>query len=101
MVKKRSYEKRLHIIQEFLTTSQSYSELALRFGVPSSTIKWWVSQYRKHHQQSVAVIEVNTDTSGKKLSKVELKNQLLEQILELAKEHTGIDFKKKYGTRRS
>ena len=105
MIKKKTYSNKLQVILEYLNGSSSYKELGGRYNIPHYTIKSWVQSYRKGQ----AAQEVNTESSEnvdsevvrKQLKELVLKNALLEQMLKLAEEQTGIDFKKKIGTRQS
>lgn len=104
-MEKRTYSNKLQVILEFLNSKMTYKELAVKYGIPSSTIKSWVRAYRKRHPVEEGNIEphhnLDAETSNKQLKELMLKNQLLNQIIKLAEEHTGIDFKKKFGTRQS
>jgi len=106
MVRKRTYKNQIQIVQEYLTSSITLKELSQKYDIPKDTISYWVKCYRKRQQNSATYSEqteevVADKTINKKLQDLTLKNALLEQILKLAEEQTGIDFKKKYGTKQS
>lgn len=105
MIKPKKVSNKQQIISEYLNSKATFLQLQQRHGVPARTIQSWVRVYRKHHPQAV---HPSTTTASTRLNPLEqqlqqltLKNQLLEQIICLAKEHTGIDIAKKYGTRQS
>jgi len=68
--------------------------------LPARTIQTWVRAYRKNHPEHAPVPVADKDLQ-KRLAHAELKNELLEEILKIAEEETGIDFKKKFGARQS
>lgn len=106
MIERKVTANRQQIISEYLSGKESYQALQNRYGVKARTIQTWVRAYRKQHPsaihkateqnspQQIAVLE-------KQLDHARLKNALLEEMLRLAEQHTGIDMRKKYGTRQS
>jgi len=107
MIKKktdgRDFDKAA-IISEYLTQENSFKSLGEKYGIPGPTIQGWVRAYRKNKLSLGS--GTKTETPKEKELKVELrraqlKNELLEEILEIAKQQTGVDLRKKYGARQS
>lgn len=98
-------EKKSEIISTYLSGDQSYEALSEKYGVKARTIQSWVRAYRTKHPDlkpsASADDPVDVVLLKKKLEELELKNELLDEMLRLSEEATGIDFRKKYGTRRS
>lgn len=88
------------IIKEYLSSDQTFKGLGEKYGLPARTIQTWVRTYRKSHPEQAPVAVADKDLQ-KRLAHTELKNELLEEILKIAEEETGIDFKKKFGARQS
>jgi len=101
-IKKGSGIKKDQIISEYLTGDQSYRELSSKYGVNARTIQTWVRAVRKHGThagEAVSNAESPEIRSLKKqLQQAELKNDLLEEMLRLAEEQTGIALRKKFGS---
>jgi transposase-like protein len=102
MIKRTVAPNRSQIISEYLTGEQSFKSLSEKYGIPDRTIQSWVRAYRKQHPEHQKG-EQQTDIKALKrqLAQAELKNALLEEMLRLSEEHTGIDFRKKIGTKQS
>ena len=103
MIRKEHQPKKREIVAEYLDTDVTFAALEEKYGVPLRTVQTWVRAERKrrdlipsapNESQSVK------DIAGQ-LEQERLKNELLEELLRLSKEDTGVDLKKKYGTRRS
>ena len=105
---------REEIIAEYLTGNISYRALGKKYGVPSRSICDWVMKYqgrmpswkekekrRKEKATGKKEPELSNEVKvlQKALRKSQLKNELLEEMLKLSEEHTGIDLRKKFGTR--
>src|ERR1700712_3481520 len=104
MIRKKGVERKQQIISEYLTGDQSFEALGIKYGVKSRTIQSWVRSYRKQHgvKESVSpVVGEDAKSLKKQLELSKLKNELLEEMLRLSEEQTGIDFRKKFGTRQS
>jgi transposase-like protein len=92
------------IIAEYLSKDNTLKSLGIKYGIADRTIQSWVRAYRKSlpvadknfKQQTPKEKELQTE-----LHRLELKNQLLEEILKLSEEQTGINLRKKYGTKQS
>jgi transposase-like protein len=104
MIRKNVVEKKSQIISEYLSGTDTLNTLELKHGIKARTIQSWVRAYRKKHML-IEVPESATDENIKGLKKqlehAQLKNELLEEMLRLSEEQTGIDFRKKFGTRQS
>jgi len=105
---------REEIIAEYLTGNISYRALGKKHGVPSRSICDWVMKYqgrmpswkekekrRKEKATGKKEPELSNEVKvlQKALRKSQLNNELLEEMLKLSEEHTGIDLRKKFGTR--
>lgn len=103
MIKKKIVEKKLQIISAYLTGNESFKQLGIKYGVKDRTIQSWVRTYKKSHPVDPPVIGAsgNMKILKKQLEQANLKNELLEEMLRLSEKHTGIDLRKKYGTRQS
>ena len=102
------------IIAEYLTGNISYRALGKKHGVPSRSICDWVMKYqgrmpswkekekrRKEKATGKKKHKLSNDVKilQQALCKSELKSELLEEMLRLSEEHTGIDLRKKFGTK--
>lgn len=104
------------IIAEYLAGGTSFRKLENKYDIAGSTIAGWVLQHRgklpswrermkkkKEKQQKVLLPPLPEDVHQlqARLRKAELHNKILEEILRLSEEHTGLDLRKKFGTRQS
>ena len=102
------------IVAEYLTGNISYRALEKKHGVPFRSICDWVMKYqgrlpswkekekrRKEKATGKKEQKLSNDVKilQKALRKSELKSELLEEMLRLSEEHTGIELRKKFGTR--
>ena len=102
------------IVAEYLTGNISYRALGKKYDVPSRSICDWVMKYqgrlpswrekekrRKEKATGKKEQQLSNDVKvlQKALRKSELKSELLEEMLKLSEEHTGIDLRKKFGTK--
>lgn len=100
MIRRKKAANKQRIISEYLTGDQTFLALSRKYGVNLRTIQTWVRVYRKHKKST----ETNSDQQDdkllkKRLEQSELKNELLEEMLRLSEELTGIDLRKKFGPR--
>lgn len=99
MKRREESSNRQQIISEYLTGDSTYSELSVKYGVNGRTIQTWVRAYRKNSAWGKIVKDNLTDPELKRrLKQAELKNELLEEMLRLSEELTGIDLRKKFGS---
>ena len=104
------------IIAEYLTGDITYRELGIKYNIPYRSICDWVLEYqgrklsyrvkmKRKRERETGVEEPELPKELKLLQqalrKEQLHNQLLEEIIRLGGIHTGIDFKKKFGTKQS
>jgi transposase-like protein len=102
MIRREKRPERQQIISEYLTGGDSFITLSEKYGVNARTIQSWVRSFKKRHPApevpSTADREQNINVLKKQLQQAELKNELLEEMLRLSEEHTGINFRKKFGS---
>ena len=108
------------IVAEYLTGNLSYRALEAKYQIPSRKICDWVLEHQGRKQ---TYLEKRLKERERKLERepnskeVELTNdvkilqaevkrsllhiKLLEEIIRLSEEHTGLELKKKFGTKQS
>lgn len=105
MIRKKEVANRQQIISEYLTGEQTFEALSERYGVNGRTIQSWVRSFRMLNPVSDDLLVIEDEKSSKVLKKqlehALIKIELLEAMLHIAKEQTGIDFKKKVGAKQS
>jgi transposase-like protein len=105
MIRKEPVANKQQIVSDYLTGDQTFDALSLKYGVNARTIQTWTRAFRLRQLPGVAS-SVNYGQDDvkmlkKQLREAELKNELLEEMLRLSQEHTGIDLRKKFGARQS
>jgi len=102
---KEKKSKRELATAEYLRGDIGYRELGKKYGVSHNTVfKWVKSVLAKERldkpgqlvQQTPALLALQ-----KELKDAELRNKLLEAMLDIGREKYGIDLRKKSGTRQS
>jgi transposase-like protein len=97
------------IIAEYLTGDTSYRKLGAKYGIDFRRIHNWVSNYQgkiKPKQKAVKkeeLVVVSTNEVNRleaELRKAKLHNEVLEEMLKLSEQLTGIELRKKFGTKR-
>jgi transposase-like protein len=101
MNRKKVPDKKNQIISEYLTGTDSFTSLEEKYGVKARTIQTWVRAYRKKEGMLGESAKEDVKALKKQLLQMQLKNELLEEMLRLSTEQTGIDVRKKYGTKQS
>lgn len=101
MIKRKITNKKGQIISEYLTGGDTFKALELKYGINARTIQTWVRAYRIKEGVTSENSPEDVRTLKKQLLDTQLKNELLEEMLRLSAEQTGIDVRKKYGTRQS
>ena len=111
--KRKSKEE---IVAEYLTGDYTYRELGVKYNIPFRTIAGWVwvyqgraTSWREKMKRKREMKTGQPDTElpkelkllQKELRKQQLQNKLLEEIIRIGGMETGIDWKKKFGTRQS
>lgn len=102
MIRRKKAANKQQIISEYLTGNDTFLTLSKKYGVNARTIQTWVRAYRKQHPAEPEQSERRTeDIKGvkKQLEEAKLKNELLEEMLRLSEELSGIDLRKKFGPR--
>ncbi len=107
---------REEIVAEYLTGNISYRALGEKYNIPHRSICDWVLEYqgrkpthrekmkRKREKESgTKEVELTNDVKILQAAsrKQQLHIKLLEEIIRLSEDQTGIDFKKKFGTKQS
>jgi len=115
MDKKKENISKEAIVAEYLTGTISYRGLEAKYGFPSRSICDWVMEYqgrkpswkekkrRKLEKQGkTPVPELPKDVKllQDALRKSRLKSELLEEMLKLSEDYTGVDLRKKFGAKR-
>jgi transposase-like protein len=115
MNKKRTDISKEAIVAEYLTGTISYRGLEAKYGIPSRSICDWVLEYQGRKPSWKEKKHRKLEKEGKKpeselpkdvkllqeaLRKSHLKSELLEEMLKLSEDYTGIDLRKKFGAKR-
>lgn len=102
------------VVAEYLTGNITYRALGIKHGIPSRSICDWVLEYqgrkptyrekmKKKREKETGQKEVELTNDVKILQAASRKSQIhikiLEEIIHLSEEYTGIDLKKKFGTK--
>jgi transposase-like protein len=108
MQSKKKYTGKERIIAEYLNSDLTFNQLSERHNIPAPTIQTWVRAHRIKQQnkelnnvQKSNTASENSAELQQELQKLKLKNELLEEMLRLSEEMTGIALRKKFGTRQS
>lgn len=111
--KRKSKEE---IIAEYLSGDSTFRELGTKHNIPYRTIAGWVWAYqgraiswreKMKRKRDMKTGQPDTELPKelkllqKELRKQQLQNKLLEEIIRIGGLETGIDWKKKFGTRQS
>ena len=99
MIRLEIVSKKQQIVSEYLTGNETLTALSARYGVNARTIQSWVRAFRKQHPAEDVEIPSDVKALKKQLAEAQLKNELLEEMLRLSEEQTGIDFRKKFGSK--
>ena len=96
------------IIAEYLTGDYSYRQLAAKYGIDFRKIHYWVSHYKGQikpkkkavkKEEPVDVSSTEVKQLQAQLRKANLYNEVLEEMLKLSEQLTGIELRKKFGTK--
>lgn len=102
MIRKKTYDKKHQAISEYLTGNETYLALERKYNIKARTIQTWVRKYRQKNEIPLVASKTETTRDLKRqLEEAQLKSELLEEILRLSEQQTGIDFRKKFGAKRS
>ena len=101
--------KKEAIVAEYLTGEYSYRQLGIKHGIDFRKIHYWVSNYKgkikplkkqaKALNQAIPLPNELKQLQAE-LRKVKLHNEVLEEMLKLSEQLTGIELRKKFGTKR-
>ena len=103
-------QKKEAIIAEYLTGDYSYRQLGVKHGIDFRKIHYWVSNYKGKikpknkalgKQEPTLTSSVEVKRLEAELRKAKLHNEVLEEMLKLSEQLTGIELRKKFGTRQS
>ena len=115
MDKKKENISKEVIVAEYLTGSISYRGLEAKYGIPSRTICDWVMDFQGRKPSWKDKKRRTLEKKGKTpepelpkdvkllqdaLRKSRLKSELLEEMLKLSEDYTGVDLRKKFGAKR-
>jgi transposase-like protein len=115
MDKKKENISKEAIVAEYLIGTISYRGLEAKYGIPSRSICDWVLEYqgrkpswkekkRRKDEREAKTQEPELPKDVKLLQdalrKSQLKSELLEEMLKLSEDYTGIDLRKKFGAKR-
>lgn len=98
------------IIAEYLTGDYTYRQLGAKHGIDFRKIHYWVSNYKGKikpgkkaaaKQDPTPACSVELKRLEAELRKAKLHNEVLEEMLKLSEQLTGIELRKKFGTRQS
>jgi len=98
------------IVAEYLTGDYSYRQLGAKYGIDFRKIHYWVSNYKgkiKPRKKAVKKEEPVASASAEvkqlqaELRKAKLHNEVLEEMLKLSEQLTGIELREKFGTKQS
>ena len=103
MIERKTATTKQQIISEYLNGTDTFKTLSLKYGVNKHTIQTWVRAFRINHPNQVTSSTEPDDIKKlkKELEDAKLKSELLEEMLRLSQELTGVDVRKKFGARRS
>jgi len=92
---------RIAIAQEYLTTDLGYGSLAKKYGIPTGTIRDFITWYRQKYTEvmeapSAEGVEV---ISSQEQKDSDLKVIALQLLIENASKELGVDLVKKFGTK--
>jgi transposase-like protein len=105
--RKFSEDFKLKIVKEYESGEFSVVEMTKIYDISYQTIYNWIYKYSKYNKQSIQVVEMK-DSQAHKMMQMEARIKELEQavgqkqmnidylekMIDLAKEHYGIDIKK-------
>lgn len=97
------------IIAEYLTGDYSYRQLEKKYGIDFRKIHSWVNSYKGNIKPKKTVVNPQPESSlptevkqlQAELRKAKLHAEVLEEMLKLSENLTGIELRKKFGTKQS
>lgn len=97
------------VIAEYLTGEYTFRQLGDKYGIDFRKIHYWVSKYKgqikpkkKEAKKEQTLVSPSAEVKQlqAELSKAKLYNEVLEEMLKLSEQLTGIELRKKFGTKR-
>ena len=113
---KKNIKSKAEIISEYLSGGCSLRSLGKKYNIPHRTIGDWVLAFQgrkipwrekmrrrqeKLYGKSESEPPKEIKLLQKELRKQQMQNKLLEEIIRIGEKQTGIDWRKKFGTKRS
>ena len=100
------------VVEEYFSSDITLRELEAKYGYPYSSICHWIKGRKmvankpgrtrpKKPKNIPAVIPDEVTLLQRALLKTQLHNKLLEEIILRAEEQTGLEIRKKFGTKQS
>ena len=101
------------IIAEYLAGGTSFRKLSAKYGIKHQTIHQWVQTFQGRRKKKIEVNHLNgrpkkTEPSvsdvkklQQELIKVQLHNNLLNAMIDIAEEQLGVPIRKKSGAKQS
>lgn len=107
-MEKRTINKEA-IIAEYLTGDYSYRQLGSKYGIDFRNIHTWVNRYKGKVKRKKSTIQAQIQEVQPRevkqlqaeLRKAKLHAEVLEEMLKLSENLTGIELRKKFGTKQS
>src|ERR1700743_3785593 len=99
MIRRKKAANKQQIISEYLSGDETFLALSEKYGVKARTIQSWVRSFRHRHRVEPGQPDGESESEKslrKQLEDARLKNELLEEILRLSEELSGVDFRKKF-----
>lgn len=100
---------RVQVALEYLDGSYSYLQVGYKYEISKSTVRCFVSWYKKKHEQLMEKPSLETDQRPlndferkdleKRLAMAEMKIAVLEKVIAIADKEYSTDLKKKAATR--
>lgn len=86
------------IVNEYLSSEETFKSLEEKYDVPARTIQSWVRAYRTAHEDNIGKASTEKEKElQEELERMKLKNELLEEIINLSEKQTGLSLRKKFG----
>src|SRR5205814_10029699 len=99
MIRKKEFSHKQQIISEYLSGDGTFEQLGAKYKVAPRTIQSWVRSFRKRSgidaSEGSLKDKDNVAALKKQLDEAQLKNELLEEMLRLSAQQTGVDIRKK------
>ncbi|MCF3109241.1 transposase [Niabella sp. CC-SYL272] len=94
------------IVAEYLSGGTSFRKLASKYGITSRRVYYWVKCHQDNQKEqkqleieAVEPLPTEVKQLQAELRRAKLHNELLEEMLRLSENLTGVELRKKFGTR--